>query len=294
MVLAFPYRPSVPNVIQVQPTNVTGTIGTSGTNPINASVETSDPAGGDRTVVLDGSAGYSSSYETDYPWIQGPSTATQIAFTTLNGTDAIQLTWPAGSLPNIRWGGVIDLPSTYDECWFTQEMRFEANWVPGPTDSFGTGKTIGLRPSSGGVTGCVTIECPDNRWSHRFNWGGDSDPDILLLDYMYYPDKIKNCGDSFPISGHTPRETLLVVELHFKLNSASNVADGISETRINGVLRSTAPNFKYYCGGEGNRSGAQVSEISNSMLYGGSGSGWTPYQDSSITLGAFKVEIPTP
>jgi hypothetical protein len=219
----------------------------------------------------------------------------------MNGADAITVTWPAGSPDSVRWGGAINLPGFYEEAWYTQEIRFESNFVTGPDSSnpgdFETFKTFGITSNTGG-SGCTQLSCPSNFWSHRISVIGPASArynttNVPLSEYMYYPEKNEFCGDYFLHSSFpAERETILSVETHIKINSAENISDALTETRINGVLVSTVPSLRFYCGNEDLREAAKISVITNNMFYGGSGPGWEPVQDSSLTMGKFKVEIP--
>lgn len=296
MVLITPYRPSAGPPVQVQPTNVSGSVGAVETTPVDATVTTS----GGRQTVLDGSNGFPSTWATDYaPWDNlrhendgsGKDSPSEV-YTTLNGANAVTLTWPEGALPSNRWGGWKTLPSTYEEAWLTFDVRFEANWVTGRADNTGTQKLWSMSHTEV-VAACEPITCPSSIWGARLSTTGSPDSDVQMLNYMYYPEKVKNCGDNFLFDTTFPRETVLTVEHHIKLNSSANTFDGLVETKINGTKVSTVPGLRLYCGTENERAAARVGKFyTGLMIYGGSGTGWEPSQDSSITFGAFKVEVP--
>ena len=233
---------------------------------------------------------HSVGYENRHPYFFRRSDPSEV-YTTMNGFGAVTLTWPAGADPNFKWGGELALPDLYEECWLTQDIRFETNWVPGQSLTSGTQKLFGFL-SNNTPASCQPIACPSNEWIFRIATGADQGEDVLIFDSMYYPEKNNNCADGFDLAISFNRGAILTIEMHFKLNSASGVIDGMAETSVNGTLYSTGPAFKFYCGGETFRAGARAARIRNQMFYGGSGSGWEPFQDSSVTLGRIKVEAP--
>lgn len=287
MVLISPYRPASANPLQIQPTNVSGSVGRQENRGIDATVTTSSG----RTTVLDGSGGFTSSYESDYDWIFvntsfDPNTMST-SFGTLNGANAITITWDAGASTGDRWAGAIDIGSAHDEAWFTCEFMMSAGFSTGTTQH--TGKICGLT-SANAPSGCVPVAC-DEGWGMRQNWvNARVGDDIQMMHYGYYPDKTSGCGQNLIWPTKIQVGVLNIMEQHIVLNSDKDTADAVVETKVNGVLVSNTPGLRLYCDSEANRAGAE--NVDFHVFWGGSGSSYSPAVDSSFTFGRFKVEIP--
>lgn len=307
MVLITPYRPPVAPVPQVTPHVVGATTGLVEAQPSNAAIGGSSAS---RTTVLEGSFGNSPFYDDDLPWLNGPSSPRKgfswnssvmsEVFTTMNGQDAVAITWEAGALPSDRWGGDIDLPGTNigDHAWFTMDIMFSDPFSAG-TSNYG-GKLPGLVGVKKPPTCNGNLACDDG-WYARRMWNGQkssySGADVLPgHHYIYHMDKTGLCGDrdnfdNWPNTGWTLGVPHTMVE-EVQINSAFNAFDGICRTWIDDVLVAERTNLRMYCGSEANRAGALIGQINWLEFYGGSGSSWSPTFDSTITFGYFKVEVP--
>jgi hypothetical protein len=259
--------------------------------------EQSAPDPDPRVTIFDDD--YGTGYISRLPWIFGPHVnpvRPTESHTTLNGHGALTLTWPANALDSVRWGGSLDVFAStgpVSEAWLIQELQFESNFSTGPADTTNhTGKIFALS-QAGGVDSCGPIACPSSDWFARISWREPLTPTTFeVMNYNYYPEKTAFCGNNFVMTQGFQRETLYEFSLHVKLNSAAGVEDGIIETYVNGVNLTSQSNFKLYCGDESYRTAALIDNMANTMFYGGSGSGWGPHQDSSITLGRLRVQIP--
>lgn len=254
---------------------------------------------------------FSSGYENRFPnrtqWVLTSDEGRVVSrdFGMLNGHGAVTLTFPANSSPDVRHHLVCNmLGGPYEEFFFTQQFRFESNYCHGPENQArGTMKMISIHPVAGAGSPGGGNPCPTNQWGTRNSTragpgvGFIPEGKVSCERYFEHPDQ----PTSFARESHWPQfldvETLYEIEYHWKLNSASSVADGFWHVDVNGARVSdqdpdVPENFYWYCNGEGGRANCRAEEIRWEFFYGGAGDGWEPFRDSSWTLGYWKLEVP--
>lgn len=308
MVIIQPSRPKTKRIRQKQPHLVESDIGNISVTPVNTSVTASD-----RQTVLD--SGFSSTYKTDFNWTFDPElilhpTRNEKSFTTLNGSDAIAITWkgnPSHTEPQAtdddRWGANIVLPllegfdNGYEEGWLTQDFKFVS-----PFSSPKGIKIIGVQPSTFPNS---TGNC-DGGWLFRLMLGRFSNGDSFTADRYgrsrYHSVDAVGNTTTWPDGAFIPLDTVIRIEQYFKLNTAFDQADGVlihkydvgtaSAHATPETIRDQRTNFRMYCGSEANRNGAKAKQIRYHVIFGGNDSTWWPNTDSQIIFGRVKFEIP--
>jgi len=260
---------------------------------------------GDRQLVWQDD--FSPGWETRLDWIFRETDLTAVDHPNFNGFGGVDVTYPAGSDANVRWGGQIRLPNHptgYEEGWFTFDIMLNSPYSV-PVNE----KCLGVFGGHGAATD--TNSC-DTGWLVRVQLGdGTSTTDPFngpqsAQTYSYE----KNNGPAHQnywlpgrFSPMIPYDVVCRIELYWKPNTAFNLADGIVQHRFDPgtalahatptTLRSDITDFQMYCGSEANRFSSFVNEVSVSTFFGGQvNPAWEPNVNSTLTLGRMAVEVP--
>lgn len=248
---------------------------------------------------------FPSTYKTDYAWhwdpdLQYDSVNMEQEFTTLNGANAIAVTWLPGSDFNDRWGSRITLPDIggfpngYSECWLTCDYKFVSPFNTPRGMKLAGIQAIGGAPSLG-----------ENGLSYRTMLSRmDSDLTSDRKAHQYYfvtnDSDHKNEWDS--AAQVIALDTVARIEIYFKQNTAFNAADGILEARYDegtssthatpSTLRAQLTNIQTYQGSEANRNAGKVKWMQNWHFFGGNTAEWNVSEPSQVIIGGLKIEIP--
>lgn len=295
MVLITPHRPVVTPIPQITPHQVSATVGAVQVTAIDTTVVAESEESG--TTVLEGDFG--TNYESALPWDfvnnSFNNSTMSVAFTTMNGSDAIAVTWQAGALPGDRWGGRMTLPGgPYSRMRFTMDLKFSDPFSAGGSSR--GGKLPGLA-SQAAPAGCTSVNSCSGGWTARRMWNGTkslySGSDVLPgHHYLYYPFKTANCGDRENFVGGVgwSLNTAHTMVQEVQVNSAHDAADGYIKTWIDDVLAKSNTGFSMYCDSESNRNAGLIKKLIFMPFWGGSNSNWSPTADSTITFGHILVE----
>ena len=307
-------------------------MGTSSVTAEEANVEISvadpgeEPTG--RTLVYE--EDFSPGYQTRIDWFFLTENS-DIIFAdhpNFNGFGGLDVTYPAGSLANRRWGGSIKLPNFplgYPEGWFSFDVMLNSPY------SIPIGQKMpGVYPNnrSWSFTASPVPPC-DQGWLARFqagrsheefganNAGDFDDLNASKGGQLYSYDNIATrraqhwprVGGSEPRVGDGIFELDVVnrIELFWKKNTAFNVDNaqiihrwnpGTSSTHaVPTTIRAQRLDTRHYCGSEDGQLGSSppgnVGQISISTFFGGpTSTAWAPTVNSKLTIGRIAIEVP--
>lgn len=304
MIISQPSRPKFKRIKQQQPHLAQANVGNISITSLNTSVDTGAPG---RQTVLE--SGFSSTYKTDFDWSFDPDllfndTTMDQSFTTLNGFDAISVTWkgpPNQATHNDRWGADLALPllsgfeNGYDEGWLTHDFMF--------VSPFSSPRGVKLVAPEGAAGTPSTIGQCDGGWLYRLMLGRNLDNTTnprIVRSRLHYVDGI---GELNHWDNEDPLfvlDTVVRTEMYFKLNTAFDAADGIiidrydvgtaTEHATPQTIRNQRNDMRMYCGSEANRNAARVKSLKYHVIFGGNTSAWWPTLDSEIIFGRVKFE----
>lgn len=201
----------------------------------------------------------------------------------IDGADAfagrsLRIHYPEGGVGTKEGGAQWKAPlsADHDELYLAYRVRF----APGFDFVLG-GKLPGL------VGGSAPTGCSDDTtgFSARSMWRVDG----LGVQYMYYPEKMNNCGDDFDYSlGGEPAlfqpGVWHTLEHHLVMNTPG-VADGHLQAWLDGQLVLDVPNFLFRPeGGD-----FAIDTLYFSTFFGGSGDEWAPTKDEIVDFDDFVV-----
>lgn len=168
------------------------------------------------------------------------------------------------------------LGGEYDELYLAYRLRF----APGFDFVLG-GKLPGLVGGSA-PTGCVD---DTGGFSARSMWRADG----LGVQYMYYPEKVNNCGDDFdyaldgapalfqPGVWHTLEHRLVM--------NTPGQHDGRLQAWLDGQRVLDVPDFLF----RGDGAEFLIDTLYFSTFFGGSGAEWAPTRDETVDFDDFVV-----
>lgn len=230
-----------------------------------------------------------------------------VAYTTLNGSDAIQVTWygdssQAGNPTYADWTDRIgarleipddgDHPNGYFEGWLTVEVMFSSPYgnyrgfkIAPRMKSHESTPSPGAEPTGTFLGGAMLSEnltdTTGDRLAHQY-----------IYDYLDSSQKNRwDAGD--PVIG---LDELWTIMMYFKYNTSSGAADGIMRTWADAgageptTLRREDTDLQMWA--TGGSPGIGVRYLTFEMGFNGDDAAWNPYSDSTITVGAWKFEIP--
>lgn len=216
----------------------------------------------------------------DPPWSDGVDEG---RVEIIDGADAfagrsLRIHYPEGGVGPGKGGAQwkAALGADYDELYLAYRLRF----APGFDFVLG-GKLPGLVGGSA-PTGCVQDK---SGFSARSMWrtGG------LGVQYMYFPEKVNDCGDDFdyalngepalfqPGVWHT-------LEHHLVMNTPGQ-HDGHLQAWLDGQMVLDVPNFLFRADG----ADFAIDTLYFSTFFGGSGAEWAPTRDETIDFDDFVV-----
>lgn len=316
MPIISPYRPVTKPPPQTQPTNISlGAAGKTVLQPADLTVQTLS----DRRTIFSGNM--SQNFVEDTPissnpgnWLSNPflsppynESVMDFAYTTLNGSPAIALTWYGDAAqsgnPNFadwtdRWGARMYLPTDdsvgWLEGWFTIEVHFSS-----PFGNYSGMKLPGLRSHPQSATPSPGSE-PTGTFlgytmlsDNKEDTTGDREAHEYIYDYVKSGQRREWDGGA----GVIGLEELWTIETYFKYNTAAGVADGIFRTKADAgagaptTVRRNETGLKMWATG-----GAPVIGVRGftfEMGFYGGNSTWNPNATSTITLGAWAFEVPS-
>lgn len=227
-----------------------------------------------------------------------------------NGFGGLDVTYPAGALASVRWGGSLRVPNKptgYPEGIFEIDYMLHTPF-PIPVNCKGPG--IFGSHDGWGFPGSPVPECDDG-WLCRVQFGNgndlDEEPNGPQPAHMYtYTNQATRVNTQWGGVTGTPivvHDTVSRIRLYWKINSAFNVDDGIVRYFYDAgtanahatptTLRAERTNMRCYCNTELNRPNAFMNDISLSSFFGGPNDPiWAPSQAAKLTLGRMALYIP--
>ncbi|EDM73661.1 hypothetical protein PPSIR1_39210 [Plesiocystis pacifica SIR-1] len=201
----------------------------------------------------------------------------------IEGDDAfagrsLRIHYPEGGVGPSQGGAQwrLEFDASYTELYLAYRIRF----APG-FDFVKGGKIPGL---VGGTapTGCVEDQ---TGFSARGMWRTDG----RAVQYMYWPEKVENCGDDYDYMLDDTPVTFApgqwhLVEHRLRMNTPG-VADGVLQAWMDGELVLDEQDFLYRTADYD----YAVDAMYFSTFFGGSGADWAPTTDETVDFDDFVV-----